>query len=58
LAKDYEVVLHIGKGMALSSKNLRAKYEVLGVPSFVMPKMTLERNPLQNAQINAISNKI
>jgi hypothetical protein len=39
LAKDCEVVLHIGKGMALSSKNVRAKYEVLGVPGFVMPKM-------------------
>jgi hypothetical protein len=39
LAKDCEVVLHIGKGMALSSKNIRAKYEVLGVPGFVMPKM-------------------
>jgi hypothetical protein len=39
LTKDCEVVLHIGKGMALSSKNVRAKYEVLGVPGFVMPKM-------------------
>jgi hypothetical protein len=39
LAKDCEVVLHIGKGMALSSKNVWAKYEVLGVPGFVMPKM-------------------
>jgi hypothetical protein len=39
LAKDSEVVLYIGKGMALSSKNVHAKYEVLGVPGFVMPKM-------------------
>jgi hypothetical protein len=39
LAKDCEVVLHIGKGMALSSKNVRAKYEVLQVLGFVMPKM-------------------
>jgi hypothetical protein len=37
-AKDCEVVLHIGKKMALSSKNVHAKYEVLGVPGFVMPK--------------------
>jgi hypothetical protein len=33
------VVLHIGKGMVLSSKNVQAKYEVLGVPGFEMPKM-------------------
>jgi hypothetical protein len=39
LAKDSEVVLHIGKGMALPSKNVHAKYEVLGVPGFVMLKM-------------------
>jgi hypothetical protein len=39
LARDCEVVLHIGKEMALSSKNVRAKYEVLGIPDFVMPKM-------------------
>ena len=39
MAKDCEVVLRIGKVMALSSKNVWAKYEVLGVPGFVMPKM-------------------
>ena len=39
LSKNCEVVLHIEKGMALSSKNIRAKYKVLGVPGFVIPKM-------------------
>jgi hypothetical protein len=39
LAKDCEMVLYRRKEMTLSSKNVRAKYEVLGVPGFVMPKM-------------------
>jgi hypothetical protein len=34
LANDCKVVLHIANGMALSLKNVHAKYEVLGVPGF------------------------
>jgi hypothetical protein len=35
LAADSKELLHIAKGMALSSKNI---HEVLGVPGFVIPK--------------------
>jgi hypothetical protein len=38
LAADSKELLHIAKEMALSSKNVHAKYEVLGVPGFVIPK--------------------
>jgi hypothetical protein len=33
LAADSKVFLHIANRMALSSKNVHAKYEILGVPS-------------------------
>ena len=35
LAVDSKELLHIAKEMALLSKKVHAKYEVLGVPSFV-----------------------
>jgi hypothetical protein len=38
LAADSKELLHIAKGMALSSKNVHAKFEVLGVPGFVIPQ--------------------
>jgi hypothetical protein len=38
LAANSKELLHIANGMALFSKNIHAKYEVLGVPSFVIPK--------------------
>jgi hypothetical protein len=38
LAVDSKEFLHIANGMALSSKNVHANYEVLGVPGFVIPK--------------------
>jgi hypothetical protein len=31
--------VHIANGMAMSSRNGHAKYEILGVPSFKIPKM-------------------
>ena len=34
LAVDSKELLHIAKEMALMSKNVHAKYKVLGVPSF------------------------
>jgi hypothetical protein len=39
LAADSKELLHITNGMALSSKNVHANYEVLGVPGFVIPKL-------------------
>jgi hypothetical protein len=39
LAADSKELLHIANGMALSSKNVHANYEVLGVPGFVNPKI-------------------
>jgi hypothetical protein len=39
LIADSKELLHIENGMALSSKNVHANYEVLGVPSFVIPKI-------------------
>ena len=36
LAADSKEFLHIAKGMALLSKNVHAKYEVLGVSNFVI----------------------
>jgi hypothetical protein len=38
LAADSKELLHIANRMALSSKNVQANYDVLGVPSFVLPK--------------------
>ena len=38
LATDSKELLHIAKGMTLLSKNVRAKYKILGVPGFVIPK--------------------
>ena len=38
LAVDNKELLHIAKGMALLSKNVHARYEVLGVPTFVIPQ--------------------
>jgi hypothetical protein len=38
LIADSKELLHITNGMALSSKNIHANYEVLRVPSFVIPK--------------------
>lgn len=39
LAAESKELLHIAKGMALSSKNVRAKYEILGVPGFIIKKI-------------------
>jgi hypothetical protein len=38
LAANSEVLVHIANGMALLSRNLHEKYEILGVPSFEIPK--------------------
>jgi hypothetical protein len=38
LATDSKELLHLANGMALSSRNVNAKYDVLGVPGFVIPK--------------------
>ena len=38
LAVDSKEFLHIAKEMALLSKNVHTKYEVLGVPGFVIPQ--------------------
>jgi hypothetical protein len=38
LAADSKKLLYIAKGMALSLKNVHAKFEVLGVPGFVIPQ--------------------
>jgi hypothetical protein len=38
LAVDSKELLHLANGMALSSRNVNAKYNVLGVPGFVIPK--------------------
>ena len=37
-ATNSKELLHIAKGMALSSKNIHTKYKVLGVPSFIIPQ--------------------
>jgi hypothetical protein len=39
LAANSQVLVHIANGMALSSRNIREKYEILGVPSFEIPKI-------------------
>jgi hypothetical protein len=39
LAANSEVLLYIANGIALSSRNVHTKYEILGVPGFVMPKI-------------------
>ena len=39
LAADNEVLLHIANGMAHSSQNINAKYKILGVSSFVIPRI-------------------
>jgi hypothetical protein len=38
LAADSKELLHLANGMTLSSRNVNAKYDVLGVPGFVIPK--------------------
>jgi hypothetical protein len=38
LAANSEVLVHIANGMALSSRNLHEKYEILGVPGFEISK--------------------
>jgi hypothetical protein len=39
LAANSQVLVHIANGMALSSRNLHEKYEVLGVLGFEIPKI-------------------
>jgi hypothetical protein len=39
LAANSQVLLHITNGMALSSRNLHEKYEILGIPGFEIPKV-------------------
>jgi hypothetical protein len=39
LAANSQVLVHIANGMALSSRNLHEKYEILGVPGFEIPKI-------------------
>jgi hypothetical protein len=39
LAANSHVLMHIANGMALSSRNLHEKYEILGVPVFEIPKI-------------------
>jgi hypothetical protein len=39
LATNSQVLLHIANGMALSSRNVHKKYEILGVPGFEIPKI-------------------
>jgi hypothetical protein len=39
LAANSQVLWHIANGMALLSRNLYEKYEILGVPSFEIPKI-------------------
>jgi hypothetical protein len=39
LAANSQVLLHIANGMALSSRNVHEKYEILEVPSFEIPKV-------------------
>jgi hypothetical protein len=38
LAANSQVLLHIANGMALLSRNVHKKYEILGVPGFEIPK--------------------
>ena len=39
LVANSEVLKHIANDMALSSRNLNEKYEILGVPGFAIPKI-------------------
>jgi hypothetical protein len=39
LAANSQVLLHIANGMALSSRNVHKKYEILGIPGFEIPKI-------------------
>jgi hypothetical protein len=38
LAANSQVLVHIANGMALLSRNLHEKYEILGVPGLEIPK--------------------
>jgi hypothetical protein len=38
LAANSQVLVHIANGMALSSRNLHEKYEILGILGFEIPK--------------------